>query len=71
MAEPVDATYGPARRSGLTSSDPVRIRHGPSTATPKPAPSQNPDRPYNKRAARRPHPRFTPANSSLRNQAGN
>ncbi len=37
MAAPARRRLRPARRSGLTSPDPVRTRHGP-TATPNPVP---------------------------------
>ena len=56
MAEPARRRLRPARRSGLTSPDPVRTRHG-RHGHPDPAPEPGtPDKPQNRRAAGRPRP---------------
>jgi hypothetical protein len=56
MAEPLGRGLRPARRSGLTSPEPVRTPHGP-TATPNPHPrARNQDKPHSRRAAGRPRP---------------
>ncbi len=48
MAEPLRSRLRPARRSGLTSPDPVR-HHTPARATPLQAPDRGtPDKPQNR-----------------------
>src|SRR5207302_1893381 len=60
MAKPARHGLRTARRSGLTSPDPVRTRHA-ATATPTPAPEPGtPDQPQDKRAAGRPCPDSSP-----------
>jgi hypothetical protein len=63
MAQPSRRGLRAARRSGLTSPEPVRTPTAP-TATPNPAPEPGtPDKPHNRRAAERPRlesPRKTP-----------
>ena len=63
MAQSLGRGLRAARRSGLTSPDPVRTLTAP-TATPNPSPSPGtPDKPHNRRAAGRPRlqsPRKTP-----------
>jgi hypothetical protein len=68
MAEPLGRHLRPARRSGLTSPEPVRTPDGPR-GHPDPAPSQEP---WTSRTAgeRQDAPGISSRNSSCRNQAG-
>ena len=60
-----------ARRSGLTSPDPVRTPTA-ATATPNPGPEpRNPGQAAEQASGKTPVPGFTSENSSCRNQAGN
>ena len=64
MAEPARRGLRAARRSGLTSPDPVRTPTAP-TATPNPAPEpRNPGQAAQQASGRTPAPGFTPENSS-------
>ena len=71
MAEPVGRGLRAARRSGLTSPEPVRTPHGPH-GHPEPRPrASNPGQAAQQASGRTPAPASTSQNSSCRNQAGN
>ena len=71
MAEPARRGLRPARRSGLTSPDPVRTRYGPD-GHPEPRPrARNPGQAAEQASGRTPAPGITSENSSCTNQAGN
>jgi hypothetical protein len=60
MADPARRGLRPARRSGLTSTDPVRTRHGPTATR-----TRNPGQAAEQANGRTPIPGFTPENSSV------
>ena len=70
MAEPLGRHLRPARRSGLTSPEPVRTPDGPR-GHPDPARARNPGQAAQQASGRTPTPGITSRNSSCRNQAGN
>ena len=71
MAEPLGRGLRPARRSGLTSPEPVTHPDGPR-GHPEPRPrARNPGQAAQQASGRTPAPGITSRNSSCRNQAGN
>ena len=70
MAQPADRRLRAARRSGLTSPEPVRTPTAPRPPRPRPR-ARNPGQAAQQASGRTPTPRFTPENSSWRNQAAN
>ena len=71
MAEPAGRGQRPARRSGLTSPDPVRTGYGPRRPPRTRPRARNPGHAAEQASGRTPTPVFTPENSSGRNRAGN
>jgi len=71
MAEPADRGQRPARRSGLTSPDPVRTGYGPRRPPRTRPRARNPGHAAEQASGTTPTPGFTPQNSSCTNQAGN
>ena len=70
MTEPVRRRLRAARRSGLTSPDPVRTPTA-ATATRTLTRPRNPGQAAEQASGNKPTPAPTPENSSCRNRAGN
>jgi hypothetical protein len=71
MAQPLGRGLRAARRSGLTSPDPVRTTHGPRDHPEPRSRARNPGQAAQEASGRTPAPASTSQNSSCRNQAGN